>query len=114
AVGPIGEAFVRVHADTRAMGPEVESGTKKAFAGIGKTLAAIGLGFGAFEFFKTSIKDAAEEQRALTSLKQAVEATGASWEVHGQTIDEVLAKMETATGTGLPELAQGFLRLVTA
>lgn len=113
-MGPIGEAFVRVHADTRGMKGEVERGTKGAFAGIGKTLAGIGIGVGAFEFFKTAVKDAADEQRALESLQTAVKASGAAWVVNGQSIEDTLNKMEIATGTGLPELAQGFLRLVTA
>ncbi|MFL5309684.1 MAG: hypothetical protein ACJ79H_04430, partial [Myxococcales bacterium] len=111
--GEIASAYVRIRPNTAGFRGEMESGVKGAFAGLGKIAAAAGVGYGGFKFFEASIKHASDEQRALSALEQTVKSVGASWTVHGKSLEDVLNTMEVATGTGLPDLAQAFQRIVT-
>lgn len=112
--GEIASAFVRIRPNTAGFRADTERGVKGAFAGIGKLAATAGLAFGGFEFFKAAIKDAAEEERALGALQTSVDSVGASWRVHGRSLKDVLVEMSLASGASIPDLSQGFLRLVTA
>lgn len=104
---------MRIRPNLGTFRSETQTGVRSAIGGVAKSVATIAGVAGGIRFFESAIKDAAEEQRALAALRQSVVSVGAAYTINGKSLDEILQKMEVATGVGLPELAQGFLRLVT-
>lgn len=93
----IAQAFVRIRPNTTGFKTETETGIRSTFAGLGKSLALLAGGVGAFDLAKHAIEDAA-------SVQKSMEVISAEFGKGGEAVKQF--SETTAVGLGIaPSLA---------
>lgn len=111
--GEIASAFVRIRPNLDGFRSETEHGVREAFVGIRRIVGGALAATGAFEFGKEIVKAAVEDQAAFAILDKAIENAGASAQVAGKNMEELLSAEGRLKGFSDEQLAAAMTRLVS-
>jgi phage-related protein len=110
----IGDAVIRVRAETSGVKSQIEKDVHSPLAAIGKTVAAVAVGGAVVGFMKGAVEGAAAAQARTDRLQTSLKNLGISYAATSNQIGNYVTKESMASAFAKGDLTESFTRVVTA